>query len=81
VLTFSRHLLIPTAFFCLHCTGAAYCQFMDMLFGAGVVPLKKVKFDARHDYEFIENFKLLQNAFLKKGVDQVGRRAFLSLVR
>lgn len=53
------------------CTGAAYCQFMEMLFGAGVVPLKKIKFDARHDYEFIENFKILQTSFKKKGVDKV----------
>ena len=45
---------------------------MEMLFGAGVVPLKKIKFDARHDYEFIENFKILQTSFKKKGVDKVG---------
>eukprot|EP01147_Barroeca_monosierra_P001058 gene1058-4290_t len=51
------------------CTGAAYCQLMDMLW-PGVINLKKVKFDAKHDYEFIENFKLLQSSFKKKKVDK-----------
>eukprot|EP00730_Choanoeca_flexa_P020209 TRINITY_DN9884_c0_g1_i2.p1 TRINITY_DN9884_c0_g1~~TRINITY_DN9884_c0_g1_i2.p1 ORF type:complete len:290 (+),score=75.93 TRINITY_DN9884_c0_g1_i2:58-927(+) len=53
------------------CTGAAYCQFMDMLFGPGVIPMKKVKFDAKMDYAFIENFKLLQNSFKKVKCDKV----------
>ena len=51
------------------CTGAAYCQLMDMIW-PGLVNLKKVKFDAKHDYEFIENFKVLQNVFKKKKVDK-----------
>lgn len=59
----STHFILSQMF----STGAAYCQFMDMLFGAGTIPLKKVKFDAKHDYEFIENFKLLQTSFKKKG--------------
>lgn len=46
---------------------------MDLLFGPGAVPLKKVKFDARHDYEFIENFKILQGAFKKLNVDKVSK--------
>ena len=33
--------------------------------------MKKIKFDAKQEYEFIENFKLLQGAFNKKGVDKV----------
>lgn len=32
---------------------------MDMLW-PGLVNIKKVKFDAKHEYEFIENFKILQ---------------------
>ena len=51
-------------------SGAAYCQFMDMLF-AGSVPLKKIKFDAKHEHEYINNFKALQNSFKKMGVDKV----------
>merc|ERR1712131_151127 len=51
-------------------SGAAYCQFMDMLF-AGCIPLKKIKFDAKHEHEYINNFKALQNSFKKMGVDKV----------
>eukprot|EP00040_Diaphanoeca_grandis_P007801 m.42351 g.42351 ORF g.42351 m.42351 type:complete len:261 (+) comp19082_c0_seq1:92-874(+) len=52
------------------CSGAAYCQFMDELF-PGSVNVKKIKFDAKQDYQFIENFKILQSSFKKKGVDKV----------
>uniref|UniRef100_A0A8C5D0J9 Microtubule-associated protein RP/EB family member 1 n=1 Tax=Gouania willdenowi TaxID=441366 RepID=A0A8C5D0J9_GOUWI len=52
------------------CTGAAYCQFMDMLF-PNSVPLKKVKFAAKLEHEYIHNFKLLQVAFKKMGVDKI----------
>lgn len=51
------------------CSGAAYCQFMDMLF-PNSLPLKKVKFAAKLEHEFIQNFKLLQVAFKKFGVDK-----------
>jgi len=51
-------------------SGAAYCQFMDMLF-PGCLPLKRIKFDAKHEHEFINNFKALQNSFKKMGVDKV----------
>lgn len=52
------------------CTGAAYCQFMDMLF-QNSIPLKKVKFGAKLEHEFIHNFKLLQVSFKKVGVDKI----------
>ncbi|XP_025109588.1 microtubule-associated protein RP/EB family member 3-like isoform X1 [Pomacea canaliculata] len=52
------------------CTGAAYCQFMDMLF-PGCLALKKVKFNTKLEHEFIQNFKILQNAFAKMAVDKV----------
>ncbi|KAK7883858.1 hypothetical protein WMY93_026981 [Mugilogobius chulae] len=51
------------------CTGAAYCQFLDMLF-PNSVPLKKVKFSAKLEHEYIQNFKLLQVAFKKFGIDK-----------
>lgn len=40
-------------------SGAAYCQFMDMLFPGSVI-LKKVKFKTNLEHEFIQNFKVLQ---------------------
>ncbi|CAL9702413.1 unnamed protein product [Knipowitschia caucasica] len=51
------------------CSGAAYCQFMDMMF-ENCLPLKKVKFGAKLEHEFIQNFKMLQVAFKKIGVDK-----------
>ncbi|XP_029912222.1 microtubule-associated protein RP/EB family member 1-like isoform X2 [Myripristis murdjan] len=51
------------------CSGAAYCQFMDMLF-PGCLPLKRVKFQAKLEHEYIHNFKLLQTSFKKAGVDK-----------
>ncbi|XP_029631102.1 microtubule-associated protein RP/EB family member 3 isoform X2 [Salmo trutta] len=49
--------------------GAVYCQFMDMLF-PGCVLLKKVKFSARLEHDFINNFKVLQASFKRMGVDK-----------
>ncbi|XP_072537028.1 microtubule-associated protein RP/EB family member 1a isoform X1 [Salminus brasiliensis] len=51
-------------------SGAAYCQFMDMLFPS-CLPLKKVKFQAKLEHEFIYNFKILQASFKKLGVNKV----------
>ncbi|XP_018918055.1 microtubule-associated protein RP/EB family member 1 isoform X3 [Bemisia tabaci] len=52
------------------CTGAAYCQFMDMLFPGSVI-LKRVKFRTNLEHEYIQNFKILQAAFKKVGVDKI----------
>ncbi|CAG5112158.1 Oidioi.mRNA.OKI2018_I69.chr2.g6401.t1.cds [Oikopleura dioica] len=52
------------------CSGAVYCQFMDMLF-PGSIRLKTVKYNAKHEHEYVNNFKVLQNSFKKMGVDKV----------
>jgi len=52
------------------CSGAVYCQFMDMLF-PGTIPIKKVKFASKLETDSISNFKHLQNCFNKNGVDKV----------
>ncbi|CAH1099518.1 unnamed protein product [Psylliodes chrysocephalus] len=52
------------------CTGAAYCQFMDMLF-PGSVQLKRVKFRTNLEHEYIQNFKILQASFKKMQVDKL----------
>ncbi|XP_077587525.1 microtubule-associated protein RP/EB family member 3-like isoform X1 [Stigmatopora nigra] len=52
------------------CSGAAYCQFMDMLF-PGCILLKKVKFQAKLEHEYIHNFKVLQAAFKRMSVDKI----------
>jgi len=51
------------------CSGAAYCQFLDMLF-ENCIPLKKVKFQAKLEHEYIQNWKHLQTGFKKVGVDK-----------
>lgn len=52
------------------CSGSAYCQFMDMLF-PGCILLKKVKFSAKLEHEYIHNFKVLQSSFKKMEVDKI----------
>ncbi|XP_017867366.1 PREDICTED: microtubule-associated protein RP/EB family member 1 isoform X13 [Drosophila arizonae] len=52
------------------CTGAAYCQFMDMLF-PNSVPIKRVKFRTNLEHEYIQNFKILQAGFKKMSVDKI----------
>ena len=49
---------------------AAHCQIMDAIY-PGSVPLAKVKFDAKQEYEFVHNFKILQTVFDKQGIDKV----------
>lgn len=52
------------------CSGSPYCQFMDMLFPGSVV-LKKIKLSPTLEHENINNFKALQGAFKKAGVDKI----------
>lgn len=52
------------------CTGAAYCQFMDMLF-PGSIQIKKVKFRTNLEHEYIHNFKILQAGFKRMNVDKI----------
>ena len=38
---------------------------------SGDVPMARVKMNAKHEYEFISNFKILQNVFKAKKVEKV----------
>jgi len=53
----------------LVCTGSAYCQLMDALY-PGKIPLSKVNFNAKFEYEYLKNFNLLQETFNKVGIDK-----------
>jgi RP/EB family microtubule-associated protein len=44
---------------------------------AGDLPMSRVKFAAKHEYESLANFKILQNVFKAKKVDKVGHRSRL----
>jgi microtubule-associated protein, RP/EB family len=48
-------------------SGAVYCKIFDKCM-PGKLQMSKVNWNAKHDYEFISNFKVLQQGFLKSGV-------------
>jgi len=50
-------------------TGAIHCQILDRMF-PGKVPMSKVNFGAKHEYEFIENFKIVQTVLDKVNVNK-----------
>ncbi|KAF7422252.1 hypothetical protein PC9H_010408 [Pleurotus ostreatus] len=49
-------------------SGAAYCQVLDSIYGD--LPMNRVKFNAKHEYEFLTNFKVMQNVFKAKKIDK-----------
>lgn len=50
-------------------TGAALCQIMDSIY-PGDVPLRRVNFTTNLEYEYIQNFKILQQVFDKHGIEK-----------
>jgi len=55
-------------------TGAAYCQILDSVYLD--IPMTRVKMNAKHEYEFIANFKVMQNVFKAKRIEKA-RPCFL----
>jgi len=51
-------------------SGAAACQIMDAIY-TGKVPLGKVNFTAKAEWEFTNNYKVLQQVFKQCQVDKV----------
>uniref|UniRef100_A0A4W4ESB0 DNA (cytosine-5-)-methyltransferase n=1 Tax=Electrophorus electricus TaxID=8005 RepID=A0A4W4ESB0_ELEEL len=51
------------------CSGAAYCQLMDLL-SPGCINLKKVKFRPEDETEVLNNYMLLEDAFKKTSVSK-----------
>lgn len=49
------------------CTGAVACQVLDCLY-PGKVLMSKVNWEAKNDYQFVENYKVLQSAFNKMNI-------------
>lgn len=50
--------------------GAIYCNLWDALH-PGSIPMSRVDFTVKHEYEYTKNWKLLQNGFQKAGIEKV----------
>ncbi|KAF4621805.1 hypothetical protein D9613_012084 [Agrocybe pediades] len=48
--------------------GGAYCQILDSIYGD--VPMNRVKMNAKHEYEYVANYKVMQNIFKAKKIDK-----------
>ncbi|KAJ1562533.1 hypothetical protein HK405_010972 [Cladochytrium tenue] len=49
-------------------SGAAFCQIMDSIYGD--VALSKVKFTSKNEYDYFNNFKILQTVFNAHDIDK-----------
>ncbi|PPQ80771.1 hypothetical protein CVT25_001908 [Psilocybe cyanescens] len=50
-------------------TGGAYCQILDSIYGD--LPMNRVKMNAKHEYEYVANYKIMQTAFKAKKIDKL----------
>jgi len=50
-------------------SGASHCQVMDAIY-PGKIPLHKVNFNAKFEYEYVKNYNVLQEIFNKVGIDR-----------
>ncbi|KAJ7215367.1 calponin homology domain-containing protein [Mycena pura] len=49
-------------------SGGAYMQIIDSIYLD--VPMARVKMDAKHEYEYLANYKIMQNVFKAKKIDK-----------
>lgn len=50
-------------------SGAVHCQILDSIY-PGKIPMGKVNWEAKSDYEFTNNFKIVQGAFTKLNISK-----------
>ncbi|KAJ0392929.1 hypothetical protein P43SY_000103 [Pythium insidiosum] len=51
------------------CNGAIACMILDAIY-PGKVPMSKVDWSAKVDYEYVQNYKVLQSCFTKLKIDR-----------
>ena len=51
-------------------TGSVYCQIIDAIYPGSFKSFAKVNWGAKHEYEFVNNYKVLQQAFAKNGISR-----------
>jgi RP/EB family microtubule-associated protein len=49
-------------------SGGAYCQILDSIYGD--LPMQRVKMNAKHEYEYLANYKIMQNVFKARKIDK-----------
>lgn len=49
--------------------GAIACQLLDIMY-PNQVPMHKVNWSAKQDFEYVANYKVLQTCFTKLGIDR-----------
>jgi hypothetical protein len=52
------------------CSGAVACQIVHSIF-PNEMPMSKVDFGAKYDYDYVKNYKVLQNVFAKLKVSKM----------
>ena len=55
------------------CNGAVACQLLDVLH-PGHMAMSKVDYNAKDEYQMLNNYKVLQDSFTKLQIDKVGWR-------